>query len=119
MKNKILGLSLLLVFIQITSFLYADTLEIFGMQIPIIEGAKVVKDTAGKSLKAKIANYITDKPLNEAVSFYKSFLKANGFLVIGGLEAQGGFNASVKKGNIQFSIHIYAEGGLTKIQFIW
>lgn len=118
MRNKLLVWIAFLIFMQIISFLYAETVDILGMQIPLIEGAKLVKDEQEGSLKAKMVNYTVEKPLNEVVGFYQSFLETNGFRIIGGLEEGGSFNASVKRNDIQFCIRIYAQDGLTRIQFI-
>ena len=89
------------------------------MKIPVIDGAQQVKEAAGVSVKGHRAAFMVDKPLEEAIDFYKAFLEENGFLIIGGTESGGSFNAAVKKGNVQFSLRIYQESGHALIQIIW
>lgn len=121
MKNKMLSTRLVLIFIiSVAISLYgSDSVNISGMQIPLLEGAKPSGSFAEGSVQGKIASFTVNKPLVEVVNFYSSFLQANGFSVIGGEEASGSFNAAVKKDNVQFSLRIYSEGELTYLQFIW
>ncbi|MDP2922396.1 MAG: hypothetical protein Q8O30_01570 [Candidatus Omnitrophota bacterium] len=121
MKNKILSTGLFLIFIiSIAISLYGnDFINISGMQIPLVPGARAANNLTQESVQGKIANFTVNKPLAEVVNFYNSFLQANGFSVIGGQEASGSFNAAVKKDNVQFSLRIYSEGGFTYLQFIW
>lgn len=119
MRNKILGLSLLFIFTGIILLYGSETIEISGIEIPIIEGAKLFRGLASEPVKGKVIKYAVAKPLSEVVSFYASFLKKNGFSVIGGLDSEGSYNASAKKDKTQFTLLIYAQNGLTRLQFIW
>jgi hypothetical protein len=121
MKNKVIGLGVFLVLIiSLAVGLYAnDSINISGMQIPLIEGARIANDSLQGPVQGKIQNFTVNKPLSEVVNFYSSFLQTNGFLIMGGQEASGSFNAAVKKGNVQFSLQIYPEGSSTRIQFVW
>lgn len=110
---------LCLVSLQARSAQANEGIEISGMKIPVIEGAGQVKEASRVSVKGHIATFALDKPLEETVNFYKAFLIENGFLIIGGMESGGSFNAAVKKGDTQFSLRIYRERGHTFIQFIW
>jgi len=110
---------LLLIFAFFLNPLFAaGVISISGTQIPVIEGAKADQEEEILSGEARIATYFTERPLEEAISFYESFFKGNGFAVIGGRDSTG-FNVAVKKGNSMFSLRIFTQAGRTAIQFIW
>ena len=120
MKQRILVMGLLcLVFLQAIAAQADEVIEILGMKIPVIEGAEQVKETEGVSVKGHIVTFTVEKSLGETVGFYKSFFEQNNFLIIGGMESDGSFNAAVKKGDTQFSLLIYGKNGHTQIQFVW
>jgi hypothetical protein len=115
MKTKIL-FTFLIFFLILTPLLFAaDSVNILGTQIPLIDGAKHVSER--EISNAKVETFVADKPVSEVVSFYSSYLKVNGFLIIAG-EDSAGFNASVKKDATMFTLKIYPENQKTVIQFI-
>lgn len=115
-KTPILALLLYLIFF---TYLYAEgIIEISGLNIPLIEGARVSHQGRQAEANATIVTYTVEKPLAEVIRFYETFLKDNAFLLMGG-EEEGGFNASVKKGNAMFTLKVYAQDQHTLIQFIW
>jgi hypothetical protein len=102
-----------------SSVAYADdTIYIMGVYIPIIEGARPVKEESPLSPGISVAAYNVYKPLNDVISYYHDFLKGNNFLVIGG-EERDGFNASVRKEDCMFTIRIYIDVNKTILQFVW
>lgn len=117
MKIKRYLFCALFIFIFAT-FLFAEDIEIAGLKIPLIEGAQLVKGEQRQRTQARIVTYTVDRPLSEVTGFYESFLKENGFIVMGGAE-EGGFNASVKKDEVMFTLRIYSQGERTVLQFIW
>jgi hypothetical protein len=94
----------------------AETVTIHSAVIPLIEGATPAEQS--KAANVKVEKFYVDKPLDEVVTFYSSYLKANGFLIIGG-DSPTGFDASVKKEESMFTLKIYSEKGKTVIQFAW
>lgn len=118
MKIKILSLAILFCLILISPVYANSIIEIRGLEIPIIEGAKLIQTGKEQAAQARSTAYIVDKPLSEVISFYKSFLEENGFLFIGG-EEDGCFNASVKKADAMFTLMIYSSNRKTILQFIW
>ncbi|MBU1726939.1 MAG: hypothetical protein KJ880_04860 [Candidatus Omnitrophica bacterium] len=95
---------------------FASDIEIFGTLIPLPANAKEVSSPGLN--KARMVTYKVKLPVSEVVGFYKSFLKQNGFEVIGGNE-EGEFNLSVKKNTCLFTLRVFPEGSNTVIQFIW
>ena len=95
------------------------SIEISGQAIPLIEGSSEISVKAQETVRARIAVYSVNGPLSETVQFYKSFFEAEGFLLLGGDEPDGSFNAAVKKDSCQFSIRIYSDSGATRLQFTW
>jgi len=117
MKRKILFL-VLVISVFLTSNLFAErSLKIGEMDIPLIDGASVSIQKP-QSANARIASYRIKKPLVEVISYYKSFLDDNGFLVIAGGENED-FSAAVKKGDTMFTLKIYTDKDATVLQFIW
>jgi hypothetical protein len=95
------------------------SLDILGMQVPI-PGEYVLESLEyDKSIHAQVAAYLIKKPLGAVVSFYQSFLKENAFLVLGGVQPDGSFDASVKKDTVQFFLRIFTNKNSTMVQFIW
>ena len=101
-----------------TAVLLADGfIDINGLQVPLPQGA-VKTQKQSRQEGVRLAAYSVNKPLDEVVNFYSSFLSDNGFLLIGG-EGAGGFNASVKKGAAMFTLRISKEKSATLVEFIW
>lgn len=96
-----------------------ETIEISGMNIPVIDGARQNKDLGRALVKGHVASFTVDRPLEEVIGFYTSFLEGNSFLIIGGRQPDDSFSAAIKKNDAQFSLRIYQNGGHTQIQFIW
>jgi hypothetical protein len=95
------------------------SLDILGMQVPL-PGEYVLESLEqDKNIHAQVATYLIQKPLGEVVSFYQSFLKENNFSVLGGIQADGSFDASVKKDAVQFSLRIFTSKNNTMVQFVW
>jgi hypothetical protein len=116
MKLKILILAVIF-YLILSNSLFADPgIKISGIQIPLPE--RSIQKDSRLTPQARIVTYAVNKPLDEVVRFYESYLKENGFIVIGGAQ-EAGFNASVKKDSIMFTIRIYPQDGKTLIQFIW
>ncbi len=115
MKTKIIALILIILNIFISAL---HALEISGMQIMMIAGASLKKQSVEEGSSAKIVTYEVSKPLDEVVSFYELFFKGDGFSVIGGRQ-NNIYDAAVKKNNVMFSLRIYSEAGKTIIQFKW
>ncbi|MBI4707037.1 MAG: hypothetical protein HY761_03825 [Candidatus Omnitrophica bacterium] len=105
MKTKIIVLFLIILNIC-SGALYA--LEISGMQIMIIAGASLKKQSIEQGSSARIVTYEVDKPLDEVISFYEAFLNGDSFSVIRGRQ-NNIFDASVKKNNVMFSLRIYPD----------
>jgi hypothetical protein len=100
----------------ISNLLAAESVFISGISLPLVEGALRVPGNGTSN--AKVEKFSTDKPLAEVISFYSEYLKANGFLLIGGENASG-FDASVKKNESMFTLKIYSEKGKTVVHFVW
>lgn len=98
---------------------FADgQIEIAGIAIPLIPGAKILEQSKAQPNAMRIVTYFVQMPLAEAVSFYQSFLRQNNFLIIGGAD-NFGFNAAVKKDAAMFTLRIYQGRQGTEIQFVW
>ena len=136
MKQRILVMGLLcLVFLQAIAAQADEVIEILGMKIPVIEGAEQVKETEGVSVKGHIVTFTVEKSLGETMAYepenligrtvnvsmsnLTGNLRMQNFLIIGGMESDGSFNAAAKKGDTQFSLLIYGKNGHTQIQFVW
>lgn len=96
----------------------AASIEISGLGIPLVEGAKAIQGESGRTKEAHIATYVSDKTLADVIDFYRTFFSENAFLVIGGMEDDG-FSASVKKDSGMFSIKIFSQNERVLVQFIW
>lgn len=115
-KNIILVFGLFTL-ITANSLCAQQSASMFDGKVPVIAGA--VKN--GSSLGAenqRIAVYETDIPLSGVIDYYRSFFIANNFMILGGDDPYG-YNASVKKEELMFTIRIFALGERTIIQFIW
>ena len=95
MSNTKTIISSVLFVLVLTASLFADSIEISGMQIPIIEGARLTRSGTDRADKAEIVTYIVKKRLDEVVSFYRVFFEENGFVLIG-VEKRDSFDVSVK-----------------------
>lgn len=116
MKKKILFIFLICFLFLISNSLALDSLNISGVSIPLVEGATHVAEK--EMPNASVETFVVNKPLTQVVAFYSSYLKDNGFLLIGG-EDPGGFNVSAKKNNTMFTLKIYSQDQKTVIYFIW
>lgn len=117
MKLRILFLTIVFS-IFLSSFIHAQTIEILGTEIPLMKGARRLDSKESTIIQARVVSYIVNTSLSEAIEFYRIFFKENDFYLMGG-EGKEGFNASVKKDEIMFTIKIYAKDKRTVIQFIW
>jgi hypothetical protein len=117
MSSRVLFL-MLIVSIFLLNSVYAQTIEISGIQIALIEGARHMHSSEAETIQGKVATYIVKKPLTEVIEFYKLFFKENDFRLIGGFDEEG-FNASVRKGNLMFTLRVYSKNKKTILQFIW
>jgi hypothetical protein len=115
-KKKTLFIFLIFFLFLISNSLALDSLNISGVLIPLIDGATHVDEKVMSN--ASVETFVVNKPLAQVVAFYSSFLKENGFLLIGG-EDPSGFNASAKKNNAMFTLKIYSQNQKTIIHFIW
>ena len=97
---------------------YAEAVDISGKQIPLIEGASLIKSDSGRTKEARVATYAVDRDIDTVTTFYRMYFYKNDFFVIGG-DGGGDFNVSVKKDNVMFSVKVYRENERTLIQFIW
>lgn len=105
--------------IFILNYAYAqEAINIGQTQIPIMEGAKSIQNTAAQPARASIVTYTMGQSLDSVIEFYESFFKNNAYLIIGG-KKDAEYNVSLKKENVMFTLRIYASGGKTIIQFIW
>jgi len=116
MKTKTSLFLLILVLLSTASSFASTGINIAGVFIPVIEGASHAEGKA--TINANVETLVVDKPLAEVVAYYSSYLKQNGFMVIGG-ESPGGFDASVKKDNSMFTVKIYSVNNRKVINFIW
>jgi len=96
----------------------AESIDILGIQVPLIEGAELIKRDSGSSKDAKVATYFADDAVSGVTEFYRMYFIKNDFLLIGG-ERDDDFNLSVKKGSVMFSMKVYRQNERTLIQFIW
>ncbi|MFH1398258.1 MAG: hypothetical protein ABIH27_06915 [Candidatus Omnitrophota bacterium] len=117
---KAILLFLILVYIGLfSSAVCADeTINIMGVYIPIIAGAKPVKEGARLNPGIHVVAFEVSRPLNEVISYYHDFLIGNNFLLIGG-EERDGFNAAVRKGESMFTVRIFSEVNKVIVQFVW
>ena len=107
------------IFLSLTADLFAgENIVISGMQIPVMEGAVPIRDEPQRLGGMSLAAYLLDSTLDTVVTYYESFLKENSFAFMGGRQ-DGGFNASVAKGNVLFTLKISRKGRKTIIEFIW
>ncbi len=101
------------------SFAYSDqTINIMGVSVPVIEGARPFKEEPPSNPGIHVTSYVILKPLNDVVSYYRDFLNENNFLIIGG-EERDGFSAAVRKGESMFTIEIFLEANKTMLKFVW
>ena len=118
MKAKILVLIAIFCLIFAGNLRADSTLVISGMQIPLMEGATPKQEAPQRLGGARVAVYSLDAALEDVVSYYESFIKDNGFAVIGGRVEQE-FNASVRKGDVLFTLKISPKGKKTLVEFVW
>ena len=119
MQKKLLIAILILTLIFCGKALAIQTIEISGLNIPLIEGSVALAAQQGlNSGNMHLEEFTVNKPVDEVVNFYKAFLKENNFVTLGGNEF-GGCSVSAKKGQVMFTLKIYAGGKGTIIQFIW
>lgn len=117
---RLVSCAVLVVLLGIAACVYADdALNINGMNIPLISGSILESTRPPGDLNAKMARYKIGNPVGEVVGYYKNFLTANDFIIVGGEQQNQGFDAAVKKEKVQFSLRIFAQGGATIYEFIW
>lgn len=95
----------------------AEGVTIQGLNIPRIDGS--AKAEVKKGHGTTIYMYETARPLAEVVDFYRSFFKSEQCVLIGGVQADGSFDAAIKKDTVQFYLKITAAGDKTQARFIW
>ena len=117
MFSRVLFL-ILIASIFLLNSVYAQTIEISGIQIPLIEGARRMHSSETEIIQGEVVTYIVKKSQTEVVEFYKLFFKKNDFDLIGDFD-EDGFNASVRKGNLMFTLRVYSRNKKTILQFIW
>ena len=108
----------LLIMLTATAALFAGSIDIGALKIPIFEGAAFDKKEYKQDGRIAVSVYSVKKSLNEVISFYEKYLKENNFIVIGG-RSGAGFDAAAKKDNTMFTLKIYYANQKTIIQFIW
>ncbi|MBU1999230.1 MAG: hypothetical protein KKE64_07030, partial [Candidatus Omnitrophica bacterium] len=93
-------------------------LDILGQKIPLPPGAVEVEKSMSRGSNARIVIYNIDEPPALVVEYYRQFFSNNQFMVIGGQDA-GGYNVSVKKDKVMFTLRISPSGQNSLLQFIW
>jgi len=96
----------------------AESIDILGIQVPLIEGAELIMRDSGSSKDAKVATYFADDAVSAVTEFYRMYFVKNDFLIIGG-DTDDNFDISVKKGDAMFGMKVYRQNERTLIQFIW
>jgi hypothetical protein len=119
MRKNFLLVSVMTLFLGLCATAVALNVDILGMKVPVPAGFILVSRGQDKSINAQVATYQGNLSVGEAVTFYKTFLEGNGFLVLGGEQPDGSFDASVKKDAVQFSLRIFSLKRMTVVQFIW
>lgn len=119
MRRKTLIIGVIMLIFSVSCAGSERGVDILGMQVPL-PGEYVLESLEyDNNIHAHVARYLVKKPLTEAVHFYTSFLAENGFSVLGGEQADGSFDASVKKDNVQFLLRVYIYKNMTMVQFVW
>ena len=117
MRLKAIAVLILILFISAGTLSADSTIDISGLQVPLIQGAKKLQ-SPGPKAQMRVAAYAVNSPLEQVIDFYSAFFKENGFLLIGG-QGAGGLNVSAKKGAVMFTLRIFQEKGLVIVEFIW
>jgi hypothetical protein len=115
-KNISLALFYLLCLL---TFAYASTMvRVAGIDLPLMEQVNTQARKISQGAQATVLTLVVHASADEAINFYDSYFKENGFLVIG-KKVGSVYNVSVKKGDSLFGVRIYTEDQKTILQFIW